>query len=236
MSTQYILFDLDGTLLPMDQDLFVQAYLKGLVTKLAPYGFDPKAVADGLWAGTGAMVKNDGSRRNDEVFWDVFCGFAGERARDYMDVVDAFYANEFQKVRQVCGFAPMAAEVIARVKELGLTPVLATNPLFPRAATESRVRWAGLQPSDFALITVYDNSRHCKPNPDYYRDILATLGAKPEECVMVGNDAKEDMIAECLGLRVFLLTDCLINSEGRDISQYSRGGFPELLCWMDSLQ
>lgn len=235
MAVKYIFFDLDGTLLPMDQDKFVNAYLNGLVQKLAPLGFDPKAVAKGLWAGTGAMVENDGTRSNHEVFWDVFCAIAGEQARNHMDVVDDFYANEFQQVRHVCGYTPEAAKVIGRVKELGYTPVLATNPLFPREATESRVRWAGLKPEDFALITVYDNSRHCKPNPDYYRDILAALGADPGECVMIGNDAQEDMIAETLGMQVFLLTDCLLHAEGVDISRYPRGSFEELTKFIEGL-
>lgn len=42
---------------------------------------------------------------------------------------------------------------------------------------------------------------------------------------MVGNDVKEDMIAESLGMKVFLLTDCLINREGQDISRYRHGSF-----------
>jgi len=172
---------------------------------------------------------------NYDVFWDVFCAFAGKEALDHMDTIDEFYAKEFQQVQQVCGFAPRAAEVIRRVRALGYIPVLATNPLFPRLATESRVRWAGLQPEDFALITVYENSRHCKPNPDYYRDILSELGAAPEECVMVGNDVQEDMIAEELGMQVFLLTDCLLHAEGKDISLYPQGGFEDLIRFIEAL-
>ena len=236
MAIKYILFDLDGTLLPMDQDEFVKAYLKGLVAKLAPYGFQPKDVSDGLWAGTGAMVKNDGSRLNYDVFWDVFCQFAGEHARDYMNVVDDFYANEFQCVKHVCGYTPKAAETIQTIKEMGYEVVLATNPLFPKEATESRVRWAGMEPEAFKLITVYSNSSFCKPNPAYYQEILEKLGAAPEECVMIGNDAKEDMIAETLGMQVFLLTDCLINSENRDISRYPQGSFAELMEFVENLK
>ena len=37
-----VLFDLDGTLLPMDQDNFVKAYFKNLAIKLAPHGYDPQ--------------------------------------------------------------------------------------------------------------------------------------------------------------------------------------------------
>ena len=37
------------------------------------------------------------------------------------------------------------------------------------------------------------------------------------------------MIAQTLGMQVFLLTDCLINKDGKDISQYPYGSFPELM-------
>ena len=46
---------------------------------------------------------------------------------------------------------------------------------------------------------------------------------------MVGNDVTEDMIAEKVGMKVFLLTDCLINKERKDINQYSRGSLDQLL-------
>ena len=52
---------------------------------------------------------------------------------------------------------------------------------------------------------------------------------------MVGNDAKEDTAVEALGIPVFLLTDCLINSDGRDISKYPNGGFDELIAYIHSL-
>ena len=125
--------------------------------------------------------------------------------------------------------------MIRAVKDSGRTAVLATNPLFPAIATYSRVKWAGLDPEEFALITTYENSCHSKPNPDYYREILEKLNLQPEECLMVGNDASEDTVPEELGMQVFLLTDCLINKQNRDISRYPQGGFPELLEYIRSL-
>lgn len=235
MKIKAVLFDLDGTLLPMDQDVFVKAYLKGLAGKLAPHGYDPEALVGGIWEGTGAMVKNDGAVTNEERFWEVFSRRFGPEERRDEPVFEDFYRNEFQSVRHVCGFHPGAAEVIALLKERGLRRVLATNPLFPAVATHSRIRWAGLEPDDFEWITTYENSRFCKPNPDYYRDILTKTGLSPEECVMVGNDVAEDMVAEKLGMGVFLLTDCVINKDGRDLSRYSRGGFPELMAYLNSL-
>lgn len=146
-----------------------------------------------------------------------------------------YYRNEFQQVSQDCGFDPQAAKTIADIKTLGYHVVLATNPLFPAIATQSRAKWAGLNPNDFELITTYENSRHCKPNTDYYRDILDTLNVKAENCVMVGNDVQEDMIAETLGIKVFLLTDSLINRTGEDISRYPHGSFDELMNFIRGL-
>lgn len=53
---------------------------------------------------------------------------------------------------------------------------------------------------------------------------------------MVGNDVGEDMIAQTLGMKVFLLTDCLINKEDTDISVYPHGSFDELLAYIDTLK
>jgi len=224
-----VLFDLDGTLLPMDQDEFVNTYMGLLAKKMAPLGYEPKHLIAGVWAGTKAMVENDGAKTNEEVFWADFCHIFGEDARKDEPVFAEFYASDFAHVRTVCGFAPEAAEVAALLKEKGTTVALATNPLFPEIATRQRVRWAGLEWEDFAAVTTYENSRFCKPNPDYYRQLLKELGREPENCLMVGNDVDEDMRpARAVGMQVFLLEDCLINKRGTPTDQYPRGGFAEL--------
>lgn len=66
----------------------------------------------------------------------------------------------------------------------------------------SRIRWAGLEWEDFELVTTYENSRYCKPNPVYYRQTLEILGESSENCIMVGNDVQEDMMARELGMQV----------------------------------
>ncbi len=230
-----VLFDLDGTLLPMDQDIFVKSYLSRLAKAMAPCGYDPETLVKAVWAGTAAMVKNDGRTTNDAVFWQVCSSFFGRDTRADEPLFEDFYREEFQQVRRDCGFHPLAAKTVREIQSLGLRTVLATNPLFPPIATQSRIRWAGLNPEDFELITTYDNSSYCKPNPGYYRAILDKLGVGAEQCLMVGNDVSEDMAAGAVGMNVFLLTDCLINKEGADISQYSHGSFPELLDYIRSV-
>jgi len=235
MAITTVLFDLDGTLLPMEQEAFLNAYLGGLCKKMAPLGYEPRALSAAIWKGTEAMVKNDGKCTNEAVFWQVFCGLMGENARKDEPVFEDFYKTEFQQVAGVCGHNPAAKGLIDRLKAKKLRLVLATNPLFPAIATHSRVRWAGLEPEDFCHITTYENSRFCKPNPQYYREILDKLGLKPEECVMVGNDEGEDGAAAKLGLPVFLLTDCLIERVGADTAGMPRGGFSRLTEWLENL-
>lgn len=228
MAITTVLFDLDGTLLPMDQEEFIRAYFSLLAKKLAPRGYDPKALYPALLAGIEAMVVNDGSRRNEEAFWSAFSAKLGERVRQELPLLEEFYRKEFQQVQQVCGYSPHSRRTIDLLKQRGIRCILATNPLFPAVATESRIRWAGLSPEDFSLYTTYENSCFCKPNLQYYRQILAQFGLSGEECIMVGNDVAEDMIAEALGMEVFLLTDCLINKPGTELSRFPHGGFPEL--------
>lgn len=235
MGSKAILFDLDGTLLPMDQETFIKAYFGGLCKRLAPLGYDPAALVDAIWKGTAAMVKNTGERRNEEVFWDTFAAVLGQRICDDAGELDAFYRENFPLVQSACGYDPRAVAVIDAVRAKGLRAVLATNPIFPAVATECRIGWAGLSTTDFELYTTYENSHYCKPNTAYYLEILDRLGLCAEECVMVGNDVGEDMIAQTLGMKVFLLTDCLINKQKADISVYPHGGFDELLTFIEEL-
>ncbi|MCQ2558449.1 MAG: HAD family hydrolase [Oscillospiraceae bacterium] len=230
-----VFFDLDGTLLPMDQDEFVNGYFGFLCKKMEPYGYEAKSLVKAIWGGTGAMVKNDGSCTNEEAFWNFFCSIYGPDARKHIPLFEEFYAVDFQKAKQFCGFNPMAAEVVAQCKAAGKRVVLATNPLFPQIATRSRIGWAGLKPEDFELFTAYEDSRTCKPNPDYYREVLQRTGLKAEECLMIGNDAAEDMVAETLGMKVFLLTDCLINKAGADLDRWPHGSFEDLKIYLQKL-
>lgn len=235
MSIKVILFDLDGTLLPMDQETFIKAYLGGMAKKLAPYGYNPETMVKAVYAGMKAMTCNDGTHTNEEAFWMAFTGILGEKVKDDMPVFDDFYRNEFQQVKNICGFLPEAAETVRTLKEKGYRVALATTPMFPSIATESRIRWAGLEPEDFEIFTTYENYHFCKPSLNYYKEVIDKLGVKPEECLMVGNDVGEDMVTEELGMKVFLLPADLINKVGKDISAYPQGTLKDLINYIDTL-
>lgn len=230
-----VFFDLDGTLLPMELDSFLESYFDLLIKKLAAHGYDAEAATNGMWESLFAMLNNDGSRTNEEAFWARFSQEVGKDARRDMPVFLDFYEKEFHETKAACGFDPKAVQTLADVKARGLRVVLATNPLYPAVATQNRIRWAGFQPEDFELYTTYEDTRHCKPNPAYYQDILDKLGLTAEECLMVGNDAIEDTAAEKAGIKVFLLPKYLVNRHNVDISSYPQGDFDDLLNYIDSL-
>ena len=230
-----ILFDLDGTLLPMQQEEFTMAYFDKLSKKLAPYGYEPKRLIDGVWQSTKAMVMNNGKQTNEQVFWKEFAGLFGDKVYSDADKFDEFYETDFDKLKSHCSYNEQANQTIQTLKEKGFTLVLASNPIFPMTAQKKRMLWAGANPDDFALITSYENSHYCKPNPLYYKEIIEKIGVKPGDCLMVGNDTTEDAAAMPVGVDFFLLTDCLLNNERKDISKYSRGSFMQLLSYIDNL-
>ncbi len=204
-----VLFDLDGTLLPFEQKEFIDAYFSRLCRALAPLGFSPREIVDAVWAGTAAMVKNDGGRSNKDVFWQEFTGRLGENARKAEALCDRFYAREFDEVKCVVRPGSPAKELVRALTASGFTVALATNPIFPAVAVRTRLSWIGLSPEDFALVTDYENSCFCKPNPRYFTRILECLGKRGDHCLMVGNSPQEDLPAAEAGCAVFLITDYL---------------------------
>lgn len=237
MAVKYVFFDMDGTLLPMDASVFARTYFKLLTKKMLPHGYEPEILMKGVNAGITAMQSNDGSRTNDKVFWEHFAKTTGERVHTDRTIFEEFYELEFQRIAPSCGYTPAAKTTISLCKELGYGVVIATEPIFPLGAMESRLHWAGIDPAEAVLITSYETSSYCKPNPGYYLEIAEKLGVSPEECVMIGNDVGEDMPAEETGMKVFLLTaPCLINKENADVNRWEHGGYAELQMFLRSLR
>ena len=231
-----VIFDLDGTLLPMKHENFVKAYFGSLAKKLAVVGYDPEKLIAAVWEGTKTMIQNDGSKTNEEAFWCKFVEAYGNSGKEDIKYFAEYYETDFDKVQEVCGFNPKVKELIDDLKKNGYRIVLATNPIFPKVATDKRIGWAGLKPSDFELYTTYESSRFCKPNPEYFLELCKILRVSPEECLMIGNDVVDDMAAQKLGMNVFLLTDSLLNGEGKDLSCYPHGNFEDLIKFIKNQQ
>ena len=224
-----IFFDLDGTLLPLEQDYFVRQYFKGISTYAAEHGIDAKVFVDATLAGTHDMMKNDGTRTNTEVFWDKFFSIVGGDRSHIIGILDGYYFDGFKLLKEFTNENPLARAMIEAARGNGRKVVLATNPVFPMQAQIERLSWIGLNESDFDHITSHENSRFCKPNPKYYLEICEEIGVAPENCLMIGNDESDDMKgASMAGLECFLITDCRIVSNNF-VWTGERGSFEQAL-------
>lgn len=236
MGISTILFDLDGTLLPMDQEVFARAYFGSLAKRLAPRGYDPEILIASILKGTKDMMDNDGKETNEAVFWKRMSAIYGDKIRQDSQYFDEYYVEDFPKVKNFCGNDPDAAKCVKELKKQGCRLALATNPLFPSIATRMRIEWAGLDIEDFEIVTTYENSCYSKPNLNYYKAILDSMKISAQEVLMVGNDVGDDMVAQQLGMKVFLLTRDLINRLDADISLYPRGDFKALMEYIESMK
>lgn len=233
---QAILFDLDGTLLPMDNDYFVKVYFGFLAKKATAWGYtEPDRLIRSVWDGVTAMVKNDGSRPNCEAFWNCFAEEFGDKVYQDIPLFNEFYANEFHHAREATFPAPLASRALELARRKAEHVILATNPIFPKIADISRLSWIGLKIEDFDLVTDYENSRFSKPNPRYYRDILSQFQLDPSRCLMVGNDVDEDVLAAgSAGIPCYLLDDYIINRKNADVT-CPRGSYEEMVRYLEKL-
>lgn len=235
MSYQAILFDLDGTLLPMDQEVFTKGYFKALASVLCPMGLKADALTAAVWAGTKAMVQNDGSRKNCEAFWEQFALALGCDTDKFRPVTDRFYTNEFHHAKACTGENPLAVEAIRLAHEKAGKVILATNPIFPLSGQASRLGWIGLKPEDFDLVTSYESDSFGKPNPQYFTSICERMELEPSNCLMIGNDELEDMYAGSkAGLNCYLVKDWSIRSQEHPW-EGERGSFQEMVEMLRSL-
>lgn len=231
-----IMFDMDGTLLPMDMKEFTGGYFKFLCERLRPYGFDDKKLVEAVWKGTAAMQANDGSQLNSKVFWDCFDKLMGGPIEEIAAECDDFYSKEFNKAICFTQENPLAQEAVRIAHAKSPLVILATNPLFPVPGQISRMNWVGLSPEDFDLYTSYETEYFCKPNPKYFESVMERMGLKPEECLMVGNDEYEDMYcATMAGIDGYLVTDTMIPSVDHPW-EGSKGTFAELVEALSDLE
>lgn len=196
---------------------------------------EPASFIETVWKGYYSMVNNDGSCTNEEAFWKAMEGklpVEGDRSRE---IALEFYGNAFNQAKASTSPTPLADQIVKNAKGKGIQVYLATNPVFPRCATMNRIQWAGLQAEDFRIITTYEDQYYCKPNVEYFRAILEQFQLNPEECLMVGNDVKEDLAIRALGVQTFLVTDTMENKMNLAYETEYSGTMRDLLAFVDAL-
>ena len=230
-----ILFDLDGTLLPMDLDQFLTNYF-GRLTKACSHVLDPQTLHTNLWASTEAMIRdNRPDKSNQAVFMENFIPRFELSADEIMPLFDDFYSKEFGALISCAMPTPLARQICQELVDKGYQLVLATNPIFPDVATSQRMRWAGIAEIPWSMVTTYEHCHYCKPNPNYYKEILERVGAEPEQTLMVGNDTKEDLVARRLGIKTYLVTDNLIDHNSSDYETDFEGRLEDFMEFVKKL-
>lgn len=209
-----VLFDLDGTLVRFDYDDFLKEYFKAITISVAPR---IKAVrfTEALIRSVEAMIENeDPSLSNRQVFFEDFVKRVNTPEDILLPMFEDFYANEFTKLKDVLAIEPhpKARAMMEVLFKEGYDVVIATNALFPAMAILERMRWGGVYGFPYRLITCYETMHFCKPNLKYYEEILRITGYQPEDCLMVGNNMDEDIVAGALGIKTYLVDDYLLDS------------------------
>lgn len=206
MKIEAILFDLDNTLVFFDEKKFFEAYTYKL-SKVFSDLFTLEEFGKRLMHSSVVMTNNDGKINNADYFINDFAAGLDINHADLWQRFEDFYASEFEKFESL--MTPLAGlkEIFIKIKEMGIKIVIASNPMFPLNVQLFRLKWAGLEDVEFDLITHAQNSTYCKPNPAYYAEICEKINVTPENCLMVGNDAFNDMIASKIGMKTYLTTE-----------------------------
>ncbi len=208
-----LLFDLDGTLLSMNMQEFVERYLNSVTTRFV-HLFKPEEFVDHLLQSTQAMLMNkDPKKTNEEVFMENFLPRVRLPRQEITATFTEYYNTEFTSLQRYTKSEPLAKNIVEQAVAQNIEVVIATNPVFPEIAIQRRLQWAGIDHLPFRLVTTYEKMHFCKPHLEYYNEILTLLNRLPGECLMIGNDAREDLAAKGVGIDTYLLKNDLVNDE-----------------------
>jgi len=212
-SVRAALFDLDGTLVDVDMQVFVPLYLRRLATRLEPYA-EPRRTFNTLRAAVMAMLGDTtGECSLEELLRAMLAEELQMAWPDYQAGLVAFCREDLPELQPLVKPHPLARNLVEACVERGWRVALATNPIFPREVIDARLAWGGLDDLPFQPVTSYETSRHCKPHPGFFRDLLAELDLPPQACLMVGNDTLHDLAAGRVGMPTCLLTTWRIDRE-----------------------
>lgn len=116
----------------------------------------------------------------------------------------SFYQTDFREVCQIMTLHPIAKDLL-KLASNHFQLVAATNPLFPTIANETRFSQTGLDTFPWLEITSAEDYHFAKPHIEFYEELLVRIDKKRSECMIIGDDPINDMVAGRLGIRTFLV-------------------------------
>lgn len=228
-----LLLDLDDTLLDTNLEAFMPAYFQALSRHLAERGL-PSTMLRAFIAGVNLMNESeDPTHTLEEIFDSQFYPELGISKHDLIHILEAFYDDVFPLLRQHTRQRPDAVPLIDWATSCGYRIAIATDPLFPRKATEHRLRWAGFDPERFELVSTFEHFHFTKTHPAYYAEVLGRLGWPEGPVLVAGNDIDRDLLpAYRLGLKTFFVDGETASSPGFEAG---RGKLADLRPWLESI-
>lgn len=229
-----ILFDLDGTLLSMDAETFEKSYFNEIGKSFSDL-MEPMELGKHIWGATKAMVSSLDERTNEQVFMEDFNIRVNNRLHEFWDRFDKFYDNEFLRVKSSVKPEEYMIKSIKILKEKGYNVAVVTNPLFPIKAIHHRIKWAGFEPKDFTYITSFEKNHYCKPQIKFYEEVLKDIDKAPDECLMVGNDTVEDLVARNIGIKTYLIKNNILNKSQKSYVTDYEGNYEDFYKFIETL-
>jgi FMN phosphatase YigB (HAD superfamily) len=149
------------------------------------------------------------SHHREKFNHEVFIESLAEASHRSPAAIDRLFRDSVERDFSRLGdrFGPIAGarEALGRASERGYRLVLATNPVFPLRAVQMRMAWGGIGDVPFDYITNSEVMTRCKPDVDYYHELLDRLSTEPHQCAMIGNDPVNDLPAHDAGIPTLLI-------------------------------
>ncbi len=216
MKFKALLFDLDGTLINFDFNQFIKMYVGAASQFFIDLIPNPESFIKELLDSTEVMEKSeDGSKTSLEDFLDDFCPKFDADCEEIKQRFLNFYETKYDVIKPLISQMKGAKKLLDDIIEKGHAEkiILATNPVFPYIAVERRIKWGGLSPDYFRIITHAENSYFCKYNSKYWFGIMDLIRCKPEESLVIGNDGFRDMFSKKYGFKTFLVEGAVENED-----------------------
>jgi FMN phosphatase YigB (HAD superfamily) len=200
---RHLLVDLDGTLIYSGSILVHLEFIFRILPIMTKYkGW--RAAWRTLKEGSKVFTVPSPDKTNQQRLIEVFERNFGLEKSDAEKQLAKTLMDVFPVLEPHFGKIPGAAKFLDWAKgKYSLS--LATNPVWPVEIVHLRMRWGGIDPNYFTRITTSDRMHACKPSKQYYEELMAQEGFKPEECLLIGNERKMDLPATKAGIAVFLI-------------------------------
>lgn len=202
---EYILLDLDGTLVESPKKRFLLYNTIGLFKRFVKI-FGYLRTVSIVTRSISSMLNNDTDQVNYERLVEM-CHYESNTPKEIIHrELDGYYRNDFMAWQSLFTPVPGAVEFVKKAKAQGKKVFVWTNPVWPEFNVKKRLEWGGFDIADFSGFTHSQNSIGCKPHINYYKTSLKLFNLNPERCIFVGDSEYKDGPARLVGIETVILS------------------------------